>query len=138
VLRLRKGLDLARFVVGFFREFVGPIGVIQSSFRMPVSRLVVALFIVLRGSAVSLGGKRVVLSGLPMQFVHRTSVQRKGATMAIYTAVPNSAPTPAVIAMASAPQNVTRIAPNVTPAPPTRAAKAPRSARKNSEVPETR
>ena len=55
-----------------------------------------------------------------------------------YTAVPKSAPTPAVIAIASAPQNVTRIAPAVTPAPPTRAANPPRSARKNSEVPETR
>ena len=47
-------------------------------------------------------------------------------------AVPNSAPTPAVSAMARAPQNVTRIAPSVMPAPPARAANAPRSARNNS------
>src|ERR1017187_2900897 len=40
--------------------------------------------------------------------------------------------------MASAPQNVTRIAPTVSPAPPARAANPPRSARNNSEVPETR
>src|SRR5579863_9110155 len=53
-------------------------------------------------------------------------------------AVPNSAPTPAVSAMAKAPQNVTRIAPTVTPAPPARAANPPRSARNTSEVPETR
>src|ERR1035438_2790064 len=52
--------------------------------------------------------------------------------------VPNSAPTPAVSAMARAPQNVTRIAPTVTPAPPARAATPPRSARNTSEVPETR
>src|ERR1035438_8632814 len=52
--------------------------------------------------------------------------------------VPNSHPTPAVSAMARAPQNVTRIAPMVTPAPPARAAKPPRSARNSSEVPETR
>ena len=52
-------------------------------------------------------------------------------------AVPNSAPTPAVAAMASAPQNVTRSAPTTIPAPPARAANAPRSARNNSEVPET-
>jgi hypothetical protein len=49
----------------------------------------------------------------------------------------HSAPTPAVSAIASAPQNVTRIAPTVTPAPPARAANPPRSARNNSEVPET-
>ena len=55
-----------------------------------------------------------------------------------YTTVPKSAPTPAVIAMASAPQNVTRIAPARTPAPPTCAASPPRSARKNREDPETR
>jgi predicted PurR-regulated permease PerM len=51
--------------------------------------------------------------------------------------VPNSAPTPVVIAMASAPQNVTRVAPATMPAPPTRAAHPPRRARKASEVPET-
>src|ERR1035438_8855210 len=51
--------------------------------------------------------------------------------------VPNSAPTPAVSAMARAPQNVTRIAPTATPAPPARAATPPKSARNTSEVPET-
>ena len=55
-----------------------------------------------------------------------------------YTTVPKSAPTPAVIAIASAPQNVTRVAPAATPAPPTCAANPPRSARKKSENPETR
>jgi hypothetical protein len=49
--------------------------------------------------------------------------------------VPNSDPTPAVNAPASAPQNVTRIAPIVTPAPPAYAANPPRNA---SDVPETR
>ena len=39
--------------------------------------------------------------------------------------------------MARAPQNVTRIAPTVTPAPPARAATPPRTARDTSEVPET-
>src|SRR5450631_3007337 len=55
-----------------------------------------------------------------------------------HATVPNSAPTPAVNAMASAPQNVTRIAPTVIPAPPARAASPPRMARNTSEVPETR
>jgi hypothetical protein len=53
-------------------------------------------------------------------------------------AVPNRAPTPAVSAMARAPQNVTRNAPSFTLAPPACAARPPRSARNNSEVPETR
>jgi hypothetical protein len=53
-------------------------------------------------------------------------------------AVPNSAPTPAVAAMARAPQKVTRIAPIIMPAPPACAANAPRSARNNSEVPATK
>src|ERR1700732_4824307 len=55
-----------------------------------------------------------------------------------HATVPNSAPTPAVSTMASAPQNVTRVAPIVTPAPPARAANPPRRARNASEVPETR
>lgn len=45
-----------------------------------------------------------------------------------HATVPNSAPTPAVSTMAVAPQNVTRIAPIVTPAPRARAANAPRRA----------
>ena len=55
-----------------------------------------------------------------------------------HATVPNNQPTPAVTAIASAPQNVTRIAPMVTPAPPTRAANPPRSARNTREVPDTR
>src|SRR5664280_2624380 len=55
-----------------------------------------------------------------------------------HTTVPNSHPMPEVIAMASAPQKVTRIAPVITLAPPACAASPPRSARKSSEVPDTR
>src|ERR1035437_7134847 len=55
-----------------------------------------------------------------------------------HATVPNSHPTPEVIAIASAPQKVTRIAPISTLAPPARAASPPRSARKSSEVPDTR
>ena len=55
----------------------------------------------------------------------------------LQTTVPNKAPTPAVSPMASAPQNVTRIAPTARPAPPTPAANVPKSARNSSEVPGT-
>src|ERR1019366_6704178 len=61
-----------------------------------------------------------------------------GAPGPAHATVPNSDPTPAVSAMASAPQNVTRIAPIVTLAPPAGAATPLRSARNTSEVPETR
>jgi len=52
--------------------------------------------------------------------------------------VPKRAPTPAVNPMAKAPQNVTRTAPTLTPAPPTRAANPPKNARNNNDVPATR
>lgn len=55
-----------------------------------------------------------------------------------HATVPNSDPTPAVTAIARAPQNVTRKAPTITPAPPARAANPPRSARNTSEVPATK
>jgi hypothetical protein len=45
---------------------------------------------------------------------------------------------PAVIAMANPPQNVTRIAPIITPAPPARAANPPRSASNANEETDTR
>jgi CRP-like cAMP-binding protein len=53
------------------------------------------------------------------------------------TTAPNSAPTPAVIAIARAPQNETRHAPTRTPAPPARAAMAPNEARNASDMPDT-
>jgi hypothetical protein len=51
---------------------------------MPVSRFVIALFIVLGSSAVGLGRKLVVLSSLPVQIVHNTSVQRDGYTLKVW------------------------------------------------------
>jgi CRP-like cAMP-binding protein len=53
------------------------------------------------------------------------------------TTAPNSAPTPAVMAIARAPQNETRHAPAMTPAPPARAATAPSEARNASDMPDT-
>jgi hypothetical protein len=53
------------------------------------------------------------------------------------TVVPNSAPTPAVMAIASAPQNPTRAAPTHAGAPPARAAKPPRATRQTSDTPDT-
>lgn len=50
---------------------------------------------------------------------------------------PNNAPTPAVTAIAKAPQTVTRVAAIIAEAPPTRAAREPKRARKRSELPET-
>ncbi len=47
-------------------------------------------------------------------------------------------PTPAVTAIASAPQKATRMAPVVTLAPPARAARPPRAARNIRELPETK
>lgn len=44
---------------------------------MPISCLVIALFIVLGSSAVGLGGKLMVLSSLPVYVVHSPSVQHK-------------------------------------------------------------
>src|SRR5436305_15092272 len=53
------------------------------------------------------------------------------------TLAPNRAPTPAVSAIASAPQKVTRTPALQTEEPPARAAREPSSARKNRELPET-
>jgi cobalamin biosynthesis Mg chelatase CobN len=54
-----------------------------------------------------------------------------------HSVAPNKAPTPAVSAIASAPQKVTRATDLQTGEPPARAANAPNSARKNNELPET-
>src|SRR5512143_1988848 len=52
-------------------------------------------------------------------------------------ATPKRAPTPAVNAIAKAPQKVTRVTDAITGAPPARAAKKPNSARKKIELPAT-
>jgi hypothetical protein len=44
---------------------------------MPVSRVVIAFFIMLGSGAMGLGSKLVVLSSFPVQIVHNTSLQRK-------------------------------------------------------------
>jgi hypothetical protein len=46
------------------------------------------------------------------------TLSQNGVICCSHATVPNSHPTPAVTAMASAPQNVTRSAPTATPAPP--------------------
>src|SRR5512143_2639445 len=50
---------------------------------------------------------------------------------------PNNAPTPAVKAIAKAPQKVTRAAAVITEAPPARAAREPNRVRNRSELPAT-
>ena len=53
--------------------------------------------------------------------VERSSGRLAGVVLVpAYTTVPNKTPTPAVIPIASAPQNVTRITLGMTPAPPAR------------------
>jgi hypothetical protein len=74
---LGKGFNPSRFVVRLFGEFIRSIRVFQGALRMPVRRLVIALFVVLGGSAVSLGGEFMVFSSVPVKFVHDTSVHRK-------------------------------------------------------------
>jgi hypothetical protein len=56
LFRLWKGFNPSRFVMSLFGELVGSIWILQGSLRMPVCRVVFALFIVLGGSAVGLGG----------------------------------------------------------------------------------
>src|ERR1043166_40281 len=53
------------------------------------------------------------------------------------TVVPNSLPTPAVTAIARAPQNATRAAPTTAPAPPARAAIAPSATRHSNDTIDT-
>src|SRR5215831_4759069 len=60
-----------------------------------------------------------------------------GGALDYDTFVPNSAPTPAVAAIARAPQSVTRPAPTHGDAPPAPAASAPRPARQKSDTADT-
>jgi len=70
----------------------------------------------------------------PVRAADSDTIRLVFITNSLHTTVPNKAPTPAVSPIASAPQNVTRIAPT-----PNRAARArsqcTKSARKSSEVP---
>jgi hypothetical protein len=62
--------DLRRFRVGFLCELIGVIRVLECSFGMPFASIVVALFIVFGGSAMSARGKFVLLGGLQVCVVH--------------------------------------------------------------------
>jgi hypothetical protein len=49
---LSKVFDPSGFVVSFLSQIVGTIGVLDSTLRVPASRVAVAFFVVLGGSAV--------------------------------------------------------------------------------------
>ena len=73
MLGLWKGLNPGRFIVSLFCEFKGPTRIFQRSLRVPVRRLIVALFIVLGSSAMCVGGQLVQLSNFPVQVLHTIS-----------------------------------------------------------------
>lgn len=54
----------------FLCEFIGLIGVLECSFRVPFSSFVVAFFVVFGGSAMCACRKFMLFGGLPMCFVH--------------------------------------------------------------------
>ena len=52
--------------MSFLGKFVGPIGVLACTFVVPVSRRILAFFIVFGGRAMSAGRELVLLGGLTM------------------------------------------------------------------------
>jgi hypothetical protein len=62
--------DLAGFGVGFLGKLIGAIGILKGAFRMPVTGLVVAFFVVLGSGAMGVGGKVVLFRGSPVTLVH--------------------------------------------------------------------
>src|ERR1019366_3981771 len=92
-------------------------------------------------SLCSAGGEDLVLSSARSSLIAPVESRSQPGlfpTVRAHATVPNNHPTPEVIAMASAPQKVTRIAPVIILAPPASAANPPSIARNSSEVPATR
>jgi hypothetical protein len=73
----------------------------------------------------------------PLRTKRVTNIGAGSVGRGYHPTAPNNAPTPAVSAIASAPQNVTRTAPIVRLAPPANAASPPSAARKSSDDPAT-
>jgi hypothetical protein len=71
-----EGHDLPGLRVGFLGEFVGVIRVLQGAFRMPLSSLVVPLFVMFSRSTVGARRKFMLLGGFPMCVVHGESPLR--------------------------------------------------------------
>lgn len=59
--------------MGFLGKFVGLVGVLQRSLRMPFPRFVISFFIMLCGRAMGPRCKFVQLGGLPVCVVHALS-----------------------------------------------------------------
>jgi hypothetical protein len=62
--------DLPGFGVGFLGKLIGAIGILKGAFRMPVTGLVVAFFVVLGSGAMGVSGKLVLFRGSPVTRVH--------------------------------------------------------------------
>jgi hypothetical protein len=56
--------------VGFLGELIGAVGIFKGAFRVPVTGLAVALFVVLVSSTMCVRGDLVLFSGFTMGFVH--------------------------------------------------------------------
>jgi hypothetical protein len=56
--------------VGFLRELIGAIGVLKGAFCVPVSGLIVALFVVFGSGPVGVSSKLVLFRGFPVGFMH--------------------------------------------------------------------
>jgi hypothetical protein len=56
--------------MGLLGKTVSVIRILERPFRMPISRLVIAFFIVFGGGAVGMRRQFVLFSGLAMSFVH--------------------------------------------------------------------
>jgi hypothetical protein len=68
-----KSHDLPGFGMGFLRKFIGAIRIFKGSFRMPVSRLVIALLIVFGSGPMGVSRKLVLFRSSPVGFVRHHS-----------------------------------------------------------------
>lgn len=65
-----KSDDLAGFSMGFPGKLKGAIRVLKGALGMPVTRLVVALFVVFGRGPMGVSSKFVLFGGSPVGFVH--------------------------------------------------------------------
>ena len=56
--------------MGFLRKLIGVVRVLEGAFRVPVSGLVIALFVVFGSGPMGVRGKLVLFRGSPVGLLH--------------------------------------------------------------------
>jgi hypothetical protein len=69
--------------MSFLGKFIGAIRILKGAFRMQITRLIVALFVVLGSGPMGVSGKLMLFRGSPVSLMHGGVLSCRGPARAV-------------------------------------------------------